>query len=149
LRFTFYGLLSLGLTLLMVYFGGAVLLSSITSPQAGDWLVDGRYVILTASRYPAGTVTHFDFKAMTPSRNGGFFLISGGDVFAAVHDRPGCLLEYRPVQDDLYNPCTQRSYRIAAVLDGSAQGPDLRLLPLVLEDGGRLRIDVSGALTIR
>lgn len=146
LRFTFYGLMSLGLTLLMVYFGGALLLSSITSPASEDWLVDGRHVILTPSRYQPGSVTHFDFKAMNPPRNGGFFLIRGDDDFAAVFDRPGCLLEYRPARSDLYNPCTRRSYPVRAILEGTAEGPDLRLLPLAWDDG-RLRIDVSSALS--
>ena len=146
MRFTFYGLMSLGIVLLVVYFGGAPLLSTFTSPPDDDWLVDGRYVVLTPARYPAGSVTHFDFKAMDPPRNGGFYLISGDGGFAAVYDRPGCLLEYRKDRQDLYNPCTQRAYPVAGILDGTAQGPDLRLLSLVIEDG-RLVIDVSPALS--
>ena len=148
MRLTFNVLFSLGMVLLAIYLGGALLLSVITSPAGDDWLVDGRYVVLTAARYGPGSVTHFDFKAMEPPRNGGFYLIVGDGAVAAVFDRPGCRLEYRAAQADLYNPCTQNSYPVAAILDGTAQGRDLVRLP-VRSDGGHLVVDVSAALVGR
>lgn len=145
MRVTFYSLFSVGFTLLLVYLGVPFVLSAMTSPVGDDWLVDGRYVTLTLSRYQPGSVTHFDFKELKPSRNAGFYLLVGSERVVAVHDRPGCPLEYRRAADDLYNPCTQRAYPVEEVLAGTAVGDDLVYLPTE-RDGGELTIDVRGIL---
>ncbi|HEY8450240.1 MAG TPA: hypothetical protein VIL95_07165 [Bacillota bacterium] len=141
---TFNRLFKLGMVLLIIYFTGSVAFSALLSPRQEDWLQDGRYVRLTASRYPPGSVTHFDLKALEPPRNTGFFLLAGADRYVAVYDRPGCLLEYRPASGELYDPCRQRAYSIDDLIAG-ASPPELRLLP-VEHRGDELHIDIRPIL---
>lgn len=142
---TFHRLFSLGLILLMVYLGGSLLFSFALSPKEKDWLVDSRYVELTVDKYKPGSITHFDLRAMSPPRNSGFFLLVGSENnFAAVFDRPGCLLEHKPDAAALFNPCQQRFYPIAGILAGD-YNDELKLLPVTVQSG-LIRIDISSTL---
>lgn len=146
MRITYDKLFSLGLILLMIYFGGSVLLSNVLSPGKTDWLVESRYVPLTPERYAPGSVTHFDLQALNPPRNSGFYLlVSNDNEFVAVYDRPGCLLEYRPENKTLYSPCRQRVYTISGILAGEYNDDGLVILP-IMERSGQLVVDLGSIL---
>lgn len=143
---TFYRLFSIGVVMLVVLFGGSPLWSGLLSPKRADWLVDGRYVVLSPARYQPGSITHFDLQDADPPRNVGFYLLVGDDGRAtAIFDRPRCLLEHRREQKVLFNPCTQRAYAIDALLGGGVSETDLHELP-VLEDDGRWLVDLRSVL---
>lgn len=122
-RWNFYTFFTAG-----VYFIGFLTVLGIFWSWFGfrtpDWLVDGRYVELTESRYEAGTVEHFAFDEWKPPRSIGFYLFRHEDgTFTAVGDRPiGCVLVWQSDKDQLFDPCRGAKYPRADLK--AASGPE-------------------------
>lgn len=146
MRTTYRGLLSLGVVLLGLLLAVGTLWSLLTAAP-GDWLEAGRYVTLSAGRYPPGSVTHFAFDEARPPRSVGFYLVvDGGGRPLAIGDRvAGCRLEWRQERRVWVDPCRTREYPLERVLERDPFAGQLVYLEVVRE-GNRLRVDLAPLL---
>lgn len=143
---TYHGLLALGVVLLGVLLVlGAVWGMWTSAPR--DWLEGGRFVVLSADRYPPGSVAHFAFDEARPPRPVGFYLVvdAAGRALAIADRVGGCRLEWRGDRRRWVDPCRGRAFPLERVLAGDRFGGDLIYLE-VRREGGRLRVDLAPLL---